>query len=212
LADEETTARRGTGRMNQKHRTRNALMDAATTLMRQGRVPSIEEVADAARVSRATAYRYFPTREHLFAGSAVLRANLDGEARLAALLTTDDPASRLDAVVSAFHERFTANEPAYRALLGVMLPRTAEAGAGQGHVRASRQVRWLDEALAPLRPRLGAERTDQLVAALIAATGFEAYTALRDISLLDPAACGDIMRWSAQALLAAALDEGRAGQ
>ena len=46
-------------------RTRRLLLDTAMTLMQAGRVPSVTDVAEAAEVSRATAYRYFPTQAAL---------------------------------------------------------------------------------------------------------------------------------------------------
>ena len=54
-----------TARLAQKLRTRAALLDAARSLVADGIEPTIAEVADAAMVSRATAYRYFPTQEAL---------------------------------------------------------------------------------------------------------------------------------------------------
>ena len=47
-------------RANQKRRTRKDLLQAGARLLKQGRRPSLEEVAEEALVSRATAYRYFP--------------------------------------------------------------------------------------------------------------------------------------------------------
>ncbi|HYN45985.1 MAG TPA: TetR family transcriptional regulator, partial [Allosphingosinicella sp.] len=47
------------GRPNQKSRTRKDLLRAAAQLMKVGRSPTLEEVAQEAEVSRATAYRYF---------------------------------------------------------------------------------------------------------------------------------------------------------
>src|SRR5436305_7331247 len=49
-----------TGRMNQKRRTRAAIVDAARELMRSGAEVTMPEVARVALVSEATAYRYFP--------------------------------------------------------------------------------------------------------------------------------------------------------
>ena len=54
-----------TGRPNQKSRTRKDLLQAAGRLLKQGRKPTLDEVAAEALVSRATAYRYFPTPESL---------------------------------------------------------------------------------------------------------------------------------------------------
>jgi AcrR family transcriptional regulator len=51
--------------VNQKRRTRAALVEAAQRLLDQGRTPTVADVADEALVSRATAYRYFPSQEHL---------------------------------------------------------------------------------------------------------------------------------------------------
>ena len=62
----------GAGRPNQRRRTRKDLLQAAWRLMKQGRRPSLEEIAEDALVSRATAYRYFPSVEAL-----LLEASLD---------------------------------------------------------------------------------------------------------------------------------------
>ncbi len=47
------------GGTNQKQRTRQALVDAAKALAANGRPLTIADVAEAAQVSAATAYRYF---------------------------------------------------------------------------------------------------------------------------------------------------------
>lgn len=57
----EPRAPQGTvGRANQKLRTRTAILQAAVELMRTGTDVTMPEVAKAALVSEATAYRYFP--------------------------------------------------------------------------------------------------------------------------------------------------------
>ena len=54
-----------TGRVNQKRRTRAAIVEAAQELLQQGVTPTVAQAAEAALVSRTTAYRYFPTQESL---------------------------------------------------------------------------------------------------------------------------------------------------
>ena len=54
------------GRVNQKTRTRTALLHAAMELVGEGRPPSIPEAAERALISVATAYRYFPSAEELW--------------------------------------------------------------------------------------------------------------------------------------------------
>lgn len=196
------------GRTNQKHRTRNDLLEAAAVLMQQGQVPSLEDVAAAAHVSRATVYRYFPTQEHIVAGTLVLQANLGGDAKLEVIMQSDDPATRLDGVVRAFHERFSTHEVAYRALLRILLqPIDQDESDEQPKVRASRQVHWLDRALEPLKPDLDVEQYERLFAAIFSATSLEAYLALRDVCIYDAATAGKIMCWTAQSILKAVLAE-----
>src|ERR687894_3223624 len=67
-------------RGNQRFRTRKDLLAAAARLMKNGRKPSLEEVAEAALVSRATAYRYFPSIEALLVEASLDLAVPDGEA------------------------------------------------------------------------------------------------------------------------------------
>src|SRR6478672_7403675 len=53
------------GRTNQKRRTRQALIEAALVLSEAGVHPTLQQVAEKALMSRATAYRYFPSVEGL---------------------------------------------------------------------------------------------------------------------------------------------------
>src|ERR1700712_4294002 len=46
-------------------RTRRLMLETAIRLMQAGATPSVSEVAEAAEVSRATAYRYFPSQAAL---------------------------------------------------------------------------------------------------------------------------------------------------
>src|SRR4051794_31071304 len=54
-----------TGRTRQKARTREALIRATRTFLTEGVIPTVEEAADAAEVSRTTAYRYFANQRAL---------------------------------------------------------------------------------------------------------------------------------------------------
>ena len=54
------TTRDDTGRANQKKRTRMAIIEACREIIRSGAPVAMPDVARAALVSEATAYRYFP--------------------------------------------------------------------------------------------------------------------------------------------------------
>ncbi len=57
------------GRTQQKQRTRDQLLAAAWQLMERGDTPRVEEAAEAAGISRTTAYRYFASQGKLLAAA-----------------------------------------------------------------------------------------------------------------------------------------------
>lgn len=195
------------GRMSQKHRTRAALMTAATEFVRRGERPTVSEVAEAARVSKSTAYRYFPSQEALLAEAALDAVNRpDLEAVFAAAQTPGSLAERLDAVVRADHTLVVKHEVAFRTALRAMLvPRTDD--PTEVPRRPGNRLRYLAEALAPLDDLLGADGLQQLVMALAMCVGIESSIVMEDICGLTPPAAEVIKRWAASALLRSALAE-----
>src|SRR5947209_3088310 len=119
------------GRINQKRRTRASLVAAAAELLRQGKSPTVTEVADAALVSRATAYRYFPSQEYLLSEAALEGIRDDIDEELQAADSVDDPAKRLDAVVQRLQERTVEQEAGFRALLRLSLEQPTDGSDGR---------------------------------------------------------------------------------
>jgi AcrR family transcriptional regulator len=97
-----------TGRVNQKRRTREAIVDAAVELMDQGVAPTVAQAAEAALVSRTTAYRYFPTQESLLLEISVNLDVDDIEALVATPLAAPDVAARLLDVLTALNRHVAA--------------------------------------------------------------------------------------------------------
>lgn len=199
-------------RVNQKRRTRAAVLDAAVTLVRQGRSPSVPEAADAAQVSRATAYRYFPTQEHLlaevFLEEAIAR---DINQAIEQIQQVSDPEKRLDLLVQAVCKFILTNETSFRTMLRLSLEPQSdispESELQLGRLRGGRRIGWIEEALAPARAQLDAHHFRYLVMALAHCTGIEALIVLRDICHLGPLEAEAVIRWEARTLLRASLAE-----
>jgi AcrR family transcriptional regulator len=193
-----------TGRTAQKLRTRKALIDAARTLIVSGVTPTVEEAADAASISRTTAYRYFPNQRDLLVAAYP-------EIELGSLLG-DDPSdtaeARLDAVVGEYLRQTIDNEAALRAALRLSLD-PYETHREKLLLRQGRVITWLKDALEPLRGQLSEQAVEHLVYAIRAAAGIEALIWLCDIAGLSRDEAKDLMRWSARALLQSALAEAR---
>jgi AcrR family transcriptional regulator len=189
-----------TGRTRQKARTRTALIDGARGLLASGVTPTVEQAADAAGVSRTTAYRYFANQRALMVATFPQSA----APSLLPEPAPADPEARLVAVVGALVEQVIEHEPELRAQLRVSLD-----PAGEHHdlpFRSGRAIGWIEEALAPLTTRLPERELRRLVLAIRSAAGIEALVWLVDVAGLSRDEAADVMRWSARALLRAAVD------
>ena len=200
----------GGGRVNQKQRTRQAIVDAAIALMDEGSAPTVAEAAEAALVSRTTAYRYFPTQESLLLEVA-LHAHVDDlEALVAEPVDADHAAERALDVLHRFNERVLDEEVRYRNAMRVYQELWFNAsGAGDPApiVREGRRARWFRTLLAPLRDQVGDDAVERLVLGLCVLGGMEAMTALRDVCRLSPGEALAVTDWAAGALVAATLGE-----
>jgi AcrR family transcriptional regulator len=187
-------------RANQKLRTRKDLLDAAARLMRDGRTPSFEEVAEAALVSRATAYRYFPGVEAL-----LLEAALDVEVPtpegLFAGDASPDPVARLERLDAALSAMMSANEAGLRVMLAQSLQR---AGDPDAPGRQNRRGPLIAAALEPARDRFDPAALDTLSKALAVLLGIEAVVAFKDVLRIPDAEATRVRRWAIRALVEAA--------
>ncbi len=195
-------------RANQKARTRAAIVAAAQELQREGAAPTIEQAAERARVSRATAYRYFPTKEALLIELSEFTHPAPIEALLANF-TTDDVEERLILLIDTFDGFLLAEEEHVRTFTRVSLDtwlRGRRNGEEAPVVREGRRMRWLETVLAPL-DELPPERKHRLQAALALTLGGEAIITMKDVCRLDNDETLAILRWAATALLRAALQQ-----
>jgi AcrR family transcriptional regulator len=190
------------GRRRQKARTRGALVQGARDLLAEGVTPTVEQAAEQAGIARTTAYRYFPNQAALLLATY---PELDAPSLLGAD-PPSDPAARLDLVTEDFTRQILEHEPEMRATLRVSL----EPGAltrDSLPLRKGRGIRWIEDALSPLRGRMPDQAFRRLVLAIRAAIGIEAFVWLTDVAKLSRPEAVATMRWSARALLRSALEE-----
>lgn len=197
-------------RSNQHLRTRKDLLTAAGRLIKEGRRPTMDEVAASALVSRATAYRYFPTLEAL-----LVEAPLDGAMPdPGALFVQDkstDPEERLDRAEAALHQMTYQNEAQLRMMLANSLVRGASGdGSGATPLRQNRRTALIEAALAPARQRFSGEAYDNLRATLGLVFGTESMVVFRDVLPLSERKARKVKSWAIRALVRAALKDSKA--
>ncbi len=196
------------GRFKQRARTKTWLLQAAGKLLQSGHVPTVSEVADAAEVSRRTAYRYFPTQEQLLAESALeLLRPMVLEAFEGA--PSGDVEERIELLARTVQRLAYQYEGALQTILRLSLDRRLgadkQAPVVPGASRGGRRILWIETALEPVRKRLGDSPFQRLVSALAMVIGIEAVLVLRDIRGLSQSESIETSVWASRELLKAAL-------
>lgn len=173
-----------TGRVNQKLRTRTAIVAAAAELSRTGREVTMPEVAKAALVSEATAYRYFPDLASLLREAIAGQLPTPEEA-LSSAADSTDPVERI-AVVTEFLLRHVLSR---QGVVRAMIAATIAHPEGVAVTRPGLRFGLIDHALSPVTE--GAAPADpaalaQLKRDLAVVVSAEALFSLTDLHGLDP--------------------------
>jgi AcrR family transcriptional regulator len=198
-----TTPYEASGRTRQKARTRGALVAAARELLAAGTNPTVEQAADRAGIARATSYRYFPNQRALLMATY---PEIASPSLLEAPSERADPAGRVEEVTRSLTRQMVEHEPELRAMLRLSLEPDST-GSRDLPFRKGRRIAWVADALEPLREEMPQHEFDRLVHAIAAAVGIEALVWLTDIANLSREDAAEVMQWSANAMLRAALAE-----
>jgi AcrR family transcriptional regulator len=179
-------------------------MDGARKLLNEGKIPSVADAAEVARVSRATAYRYFPTQSALIT-----------EAVHTELPQTWEPDKRhgdlpafADRVEHAVAEMLTLthdNEAILRGVLLLSLQQWVTIQAGdkleeEPVQRGTGRIPAIQAALAPYRNTLTPAALRRLTIGLSLIVGAESLVVLRDIWDLEETEAKEVARWIARTL------------
>jgi AcrR family transcriptional regulator len=173
------------GRVNQKRRTRTAIIAACQELITAGAEINMPAVARAALVSEPTAYRYFPDLASLLE-EALAGIEPDPAAAFATGADPGDPVERVAYAAELLAKLVIERQVAIRALISVSIAR----GTAR-HVRPGYRFALIDQALAPLsghQPSIDAATVEQLRRGLAVVISAEAVLTLTDLYGLGPEA------------------------
>jgi AcrR family transcriptional regulator len=191
-------------------RMRRHMLATAIRLMQDGFIPSVSDVAEAAEVSRATAYRYFPSQ------AAMVQAVVD-EALGPILEWRSGSQSAEDRVSELFgfaFPRMLEYEATHRAALAQALDQWARRQAGtlgaEPRIVRGNRKGLIRDALAPLKGHVPAPTFDKLAQSLSLIFGIEAIIVLKDIWGTDDEGVRRLALWAAHALVGAAVAEAAA--
>jgi AcrR family transcriptional regulator len=193
------------GRTNQKARTRHAIVDACVELIRQGQPVSMPEVAKAAMVSEATAYRYFPDLASLLAKALAADWPTPAEA-LAPVEGSIDPVERVAFATRFLLEGVAERQEVVRAMIAATIARPGLSSRARPGLRFG----LIEYALAPFADGLEStspERLAQLRLDLAVVVSAEALFSLTDLCGLNVEEAIDSAEKTSRTLTSAAFQQ-----
>jgi AcrR family transcriptional regulator len=191
------------GRVNQKLRTRQALIEAAVALRDEGHRPTVAQAAERAKVSRATAYRYFPTVEALISETA---ADRDMPPLERVWRPGDDPVKGIGLAANALNKLLLGDEVGLHVMERSFMTVWLE---NESHepLRPGRRLSYIEPIVDSMKDVLAPRARKRLKQALSIVMGTEALIAVRDISGASLEESLDASAWAARALVRQALAE-----
>lgn len=192
-------------RPNQRLRTRKDLLRAAARLMKEGGRPTLEEIAEEALVSRATAYRYFSSADAVLLEASLDVAVPDPDEVFGADPSTD-PVARVEKADAALHAMIVANEPAMRTLIANSLQQGLRNGSEDGvPARQNRRSALIEAALEPVRQQFTPAKLKLLKTALAVLIGPESRVVYKDVLQISDEEARKASVWAIRALVQAAM-------
>ena len=195
-------------RPSPKERTRRLLGEAARELLRTGAPLTVQAAAELAGVSRATAYRYFPSNEAVLMHATMPLVEDAGQRSQ----PPDPDTSALDlpeqasALVRKMARWAFDHENELRTLLRLSLaPERATRIPRRGNTNRDT---WIATLLEGLPAHVSQAARHRLAVALVPLFGADAGVWSTDIAEVDPDTAVDVMAWMAATLVQATLDDG----
>ena len=183
-----------------KKRTFEHLIHTAMSILDEGNELTITELADKSKISRATAYRYFPTQTDLI--SAVVDHSL--EPILHWQSDEQDVGKKVNDFLSFAFTQMIKHEGAIRAAMRLSLQqwvtdRSASSSNSEKFVRGNHKE-VLSNLLQPLQSHLNDELNNKLIYTLSIIFGSQ-ITVLKDVWNLDDSYIVSLSQWIIKAVI-----------
>ncbi|WP_272663767.1 TetR/AcrR family transcriptional regulator [Providencia sp. PROV110] len=185
-----------------RKRTYVLLVTTALDLFEKGAMPSVSELALEAGVSRATAYRYFPTQTDLI--TAVVNESLGP-------ILTWRPQSvkteeRIDELLTYAFPRMFEHEGVLRAALQASLQQWAQGRFTPLSIKDKRLERGnrkdiLTMVTSPMKSEFPQEIIDKVIRAFSVIYGSEIFLVLKDIWKMEDSQVTELAQWMAKAIM-----------
>jgi AcrR family transcriptional regulator len=180
------------GRINQKLQTRSEILKSAQELLNKKSKISLENVAEHARISRATIYRYFSNIE-LLTTEALLHTHFLGPEELQKEVEGSSLKETIHALLRHYNKISQEHELVFRRYLSVTLKESINS---KKKLRGARRVEALKLALEPFENILSKEDHMRLIHISTLLMGIDALLVCKDVCELSNSEADDLLEWA----------------
>ena len=185
------------GRVNQKLKTRIQILNAAKDLMSKNRNTSLEEIAQEAKVSRATIYRYFPNIDLLYT-EASLDIHYLSPYALFEEVKDMSLGERILNIQSYYNQLAQDHELIFRRYLSAVLN---ESIVSTKKIRGARRVATMDLVLDSFKKELSKKNLNNLKNIASILMGIDSLIVAKDVCGLSNKEAGDTLKWGIEMIL-----------
>ncbi len=185
-------------------RTRRLLIDTAIQLFDSGACPTVTELAQHANLSRATAYRYFPTQTALISAMAAETLN----PVISWQPTQQGAWERIDELLSFALPHMLKHEGALRAAQHLMLTGWSQTQSDAVDILPARdtlargkRLAMLNRVVEPLHQEMSPRLVERVVRALSLVYCSELFLVMKDVWGCDNDELQETGKWIARAII-----------
>ena len=185
------------GRVNQKIKTRTRILSAAKRLMAKSKKVSLEDIAQEAKVSRATIYRYFSNIDLLSAETSLDIHHISPQQLLEEVkeLTLEQ---RILYVQNYYNQLAQDHELVFRRYLSAVLSASVDS---KQKLRGARRAETMDLILDSIGSGLSKKDLKQLKNIATVLMGIDAVIVTKDVCGLTNQQAKDTLQWGLNMIL-----------
>lgn len=187
------------GRVNQKLRTREKILNAALDLLKSKVEFSLEDVAEHMGLSRATVYRYFSNVDILCA-EAALNLHTKTTEELLSEVEGLNLSETLFHIQKYFNTLAQKHEATFRKYLSVVLAESVR-GTKASKLRGSRRPIVLEKALSKFSKEITLDNRRNLQLITTVLSGIEPLVANKDVNCISKKEADELLRWALKMIL-----------
>ena len=185
----------GTGRKNQKLKTRDSILKSTQELMVQNNDFTLEDVAKKAEISRATIYRYY-SRIDVLAAEAILDLNTKSSEEIIEEVKAKELVDAIIYIQDYYNQLTIDHEAGFRKYMSVVL------GAEEGKkMRGARRKKTLKMLLEKKGKNLDAREKENLINLATVLMGIEAFVVTKDVCGLNNKQSKEVLNWGLEKIL-----------